>query len=123
MLYICIAIAGAFGAVCRWVISAVIGKSRSGFDTGTFAVNVIGSFVLGLVAGAHSLFSELLVQAVLLGFCGGLTTFSTFALSAVSSLEAGKFGVFGKEVFLNTAMCILLVWFGVAAGGALCQLI
>lgn len=123
MLYICIAIAGALGAVCRWAISAVIGKSRSGFDTGTFVVNVIGSFVLGLFAGAHSLFSELSVQAVLLGFCGGLTTFSTFALSAVSALEAGKFGVFSKEVILNTAMCILLVWVGLAAGGALCQLI
>lgn len=123
MLYVCIAIAGALGALCRWVLSDVIGKTQSGFDVGTFVVNAIGSFVLGLVAGAHTLFPDLLVQAILIGFCGGLTTFSTFALSAVAALETGKFAVFGKEVVFNTVLCIFLVWSGMMAGGSLCQLI
>lgn len=121
MLYICIAIAGALGAISRWALSALIGKSKSGFDAGTFVVNVIGSFVLGLVIGAYSLFSDLLAQAILIGFCGGLTTFSTFALSAVTALESGKFGVFGKEIVLNTVLCIFLVWLGMTTGGALCH--
>lgn len=123
MLYICIAIAGALGAISRWALSALIGKSKSGFDAGTFIVNVIGSFVLGLVIGAYSLFPDLLAQAILIGFCGGLTTFSTFALSAAAALEAGKFGVFGKETVLNTVLCIFLVWLGMTTGGALCNLI
>lgn len=123
MLYVCIAIAGALGALCRWGLSAVIGKTQSGFDAGTLFVNALGSFVLGLVAGAHTLFPDLLAQAILLGFCGGLTTFSTFALSAVSALEAGKFVVFGKEAVFNTVLCIFLVWSGMMAGGSLCQLI
>lgn len=123
MLYVYIAIAGALGALCRWALSAVIGKTRSGFDSGTLFVNALGSFLLGLVAGAQVLFSDLLAQAILIGFCGGLTTFSTFALSAVSALEAGKFAVFSKETVFNTVLCIFLVWSGMMAGGTLCQLI
>lgn len=79
-------IGGAFGAIARYLIDAAVQRRTVGsFPFGTLVVNVLGSLVLGLVAGAtldrpdlHWVF--LLVGT---GFCGALTTFSTFSLETL----------------------------------------
>ena len=73
-----VALGAALGAVLRFAASRRI--DREEFPHGTFAVNVIGSFVLGALAGAGVTGDGLSLLGV--GFCGGLTTYSSFAVQA-----------------------------------------
>lgn len=79
---------GALGAVARyltdWVVAARLGR---GFPWGTLLVNVVGSFMLGLIVGAAVDPSAALLLGT--GFCGALTTYSTFAADAAALLTTG----------------------------------
>ncbi|HET9729836.1 MAG TPA: CrcB family protein, partial [Acidimicrobiia bacterium] len=83
MLLLGIAVAGAFGAVARFGVDAAVApRMPSHFPGGTLVINVTGSFVLGLITGA-AMYHGLSHDARLVtgtGFCGGYTTFSTFAV-------------------------------------------
>lgn len=99
---------GAAGCVSRYLISsnlnAWLGKS---FPYGTLAVNIIGSFIIGIifeVALRGSVMSPTLRVALTTGFLGGLTTFSTFSFETVELLLNGKYLV----GFLNIASSLLL---------------
>jgi len=88
-----VAVAGALGAVARYVLDGVIGTRTFGsFPFGTLSVNVSGSLVLGVVAGLalyHGLPS--LPYSVLGdGFCGAYTTFSTMSLESVVLARQGE---------------------------------
>jgi CrcB protein len=75
-------VAGAAGAVCRYAVSGwVQTRHDTDFPTGTLAVNVVGSFGLGVVVGAGSPDSILTLVAV--GFLGGFTTFSTWMVESI----------------------------------------
>jgi fluoride exporter len=87
VVVVLVALAAGAGAVARYLVDlAVQRRVRSGLPWGTLAVNVSGSFGLGLVAGA--LTGD--VSAVLgAGFCGGYTTLSTLAWEALALAEDG----------------------------------
>ncbi|MEV0728587.1 CrcB family protein [Polymorphospora sp. NPDC050346] len=77
---------GALGAVCRFLVGqAVTGR----LPWGTFGVNVVGSALLGLVAGAGSALPGWIGPLVGTGFCGALTTYSAFAYETVD-LASGR---------------------------------
>jgi CrcB protein len=81
------------GAVCRWLTDrAIVARNDSVFPLGTFTVNVIGSFVLGVVVGASTLGGAHQYWYALLGtgFCGGFTTFSTFSLDTYKLILEGS---------------------------------
>lgn len=108
-----VAVGGAVGAVARFLVSkgsaAYIGTS---FPYGTLAVNVIGSFALGLITGMAATRGGMSATVILLagvGFCGAFTTFSTFA---VETLTQRSFGLGLANVAINNAMSI-----GAAATG------
>lgn len=88
-----VALGGAAGSVARYL--TVLGAARlvPGFPVGVMAINVLGSFVIGLLAGVligpRAGFSPLLV----VGFLGGFTTFSTFSLDALRLWDAGQPGM------------------------------
>lgn len=121
MLYLGIAIAGALGALCRWAISLFFGKTGAGFDLGTLSVNALGSFILGLSVDLYPVLSNDVIQVATIGFCGGLTTFSTFCVGVVSALEEKKISVAWKEVGLNVLASIFLVVVGSWVGAFLCK--
>jgi protein CrcB len=88
-----VGLGGALGAVCRYLLGQVIPKLGSGFPLGTFAVNIIGCFVIGLVvgiAGRHTDIDPRLILFLQTGICGGFTTFSTFSLESLTLIEEGR---------------------------------
>jgi len=90
---VAIAIAGAMGAVCRWGMTAAVQKLVPGvFPWGTLVVNVAGCFALGFAATHFAVredWSLALRTAVLSGFLGAFTTFSTFSFDTVELVRTG----------------------------------
>ncbi len=94
MEYIAVALGGALGALARFLISSQVGKALGvGFPFGTLAVNVIGSFVMGVCAVLiieHLKMPGYWREFVMVGFLGALTTFSTFSLDGLNLLQNGQ---------------------------------
>lgn len=87
-----VGVGGLIGAPTRFAVDQVISsRNRGAFPWGTFTVNVVGAFVLGLLDGLVSYqgLGPLAPTIVGTGFCGALTTFSTFSYETVRLLEEG----------------------------------
>jgi CrcB protein len=114
-----VAIGGAIGAPLRYLIDlTVAGRRDVVFPWGTFAVNVAGSFVLGLVVGGVSARGgpPWLLSLVGTGLCGALTTFSTFAYETLRLAEDGSWTLAARNVassvIVGYAACALGLWAG-----------
>ena len=108
---------GAIGAPLRYLTDRwVQGRHDSVLPWGTLAVNVAGSLVLGLVAGAvHSGgWPEWVMTAVGVGLCGALTTFSTFGYETLRLVEDGS----ALEALLNVVLSLVLAFAACALGWA-----
>ncbi|MGB6293925.1 MAG: fluoride efflux transporter CrcB [Vibrio anguillarum] len=111
-----IALGGAFGACARYLVTELcVFLLGRGFPYGTLAVNVVGSFIMGLLIAAFE--SELLAtepwrQIIGLGFLGALTTFSTFSMDNVLLMQQGAFLKMGVNVLLNVVLSISAAWIG-----------
>lgn len=108
----------AVGGCARFALgSAVSTAAGSAFPWGTFLINVVGSFVIGVFASR--LEDAVWRQLLMVGLCGGFTTFSSFSLETVNLLRAGHIpqalGYVGGSVLL----CLAAVWAGHAAGSFL----
>ncbi len=108
--------AGAAGAVSRYALSGwtyrVFGER---FPYGMLAVNVLGSFLIGLVMQA-ALSADLLSRearvAATVGFLGAFTTFSTFSYETMKAIEDGEWTKAGANVVLNILLCLGATWLG-----------
>ncbi len=111
-----IAIGGALGSVARYLVNvSPIQKLFSTFPTPTFAVNVIGSFLIGflLILFADKFeVSENLRFAVMVGFLGAFTTFSTFELEIWGLIRNDHY----VNAFLYLVLSVALGFFGLLAG-------
>ncbi|WP_039850471.1 fluoride efflux transporter CrcB [Grimontia indica] len=111
-----IAIGGAFGACSRYLISELCAVMLGrGFPYGTLMVNVVGSFIMGLLVAAleQEVFSPGPWRHLIgLGFLGALTTFSTFSMDNVLLLQQGEWFKMGLNVVLNVVVCIFAAWAG-----------
>jgi fluoride exporter len=88
MTIIVIIIGAAIGAPARYLLDrAVQARHESLFPWGTLAVNVIGSFILGFLAAANT--SGIVTHLVGTGFCGALTTYSTFGYETIRLAQEG----------------------------------
>jgi len=109
---------GAVGAPLRWLTDqAVNARHTSVFPFGTLTVNAAGSLILGLVAGLASIHDvpAWVLTLVGTGFCGALTTFSTFGYETVSLLEDGSVA----EAMLNVVLSLAAGLAAVLAGWGL----
>ena len=88
-------LAGGFGAGTRFVVDGLVrSKIRTALPVGTIAINVTGSFLLGLVAGAVIVHAPVQLQAVAgTGFLGGYTTFSTASFETVRLIQSRRTGL------------------------------
>jgi fluoride exporter len=117
MQLVYIGICGAFGCLARYFVSGwtytLLGR---GFPYGTFAVNLLGSFLLGLVMEGSlrsSILSPELRMGITVGFFGGFTTFSTFSFETCRLLEEGSLLQAGANVLFNVVVCIVFAALGI----------
>ena len=116
-----VSVAGAIGAPARYLVDRAITRRGSGsFPRGTFAVNVSGSLVLGLLAGAalYHGFGGAPRAWLATGFCGAYTTFSTFGLETIALAERGERRVATIYVAASTVVGCAAAAVGLAVAAA-----
>lgn len=112
-----VALGGALGSVARYKLSGWILHHTIDwkFPAGTFAVNVIGCLVAGVLAGLaekHGLLSPDVRLLLFTGVLGGFTTFSAFGLETMFLLKRGDIMVAGLNIVLSVLVGLLALWFG-----------
>lgn len=107
---------GGLGSVLRYFLSKTLNPLFSNFFLGTFMVNVFGCFLLGLLLGLslkNNAISENQTLLLATGFCGGFTTFSTFALENHSMLKSGDLLYAAFYILFSLVLGIVAVYLGV----------
>ncbi len=106
---------GFLGSIARYSMSLFTTKYISTiFPTGTFLVNIMGSFIIGFLYAylekypQHEIYRFFLVT----GFCGGFTTFSSFSAENLFLLQKGHYTLFFIYVISSILLCLLFVYFG-----------
>jgi len=108
-------IGGGIGSIARFLVGKWLNTSTSGIPWSTFTVNVIGSLLIGLILGWSLKSNQLSETTTLLlatGFCGGFTTFSTFAYENQALLKSGEFLSFGIYTISSIILGLLAVFLG-----------
>jgi CrcB protein len=119
-----VALGGALGSMARfWLTGAVAALTGPQFPWGTLLINILGSFVIGwfgaLTGSRGTVVAPLDMRIfVMVGICGGFTTFSAFSLQTLELLQAGQLFWAGAYILGSVALCLLGVWLGVLLGHA-----
>src|SRR5256714_6694047 len=118
MIYLLIALGGAIGSLLRYVLGRVVqGMSTSGFPIGTLFVNVSGCFIIGVLV-RQFMNVQLTPESralLIVGFCGGFTTFSTFSAETIGLIEGGEYARATTYVALSVGLCLLATLTGMTA--------
>lgn len=118
LMYLWVALGSALGGVARyWCSGFIAARIGEAFPWGTLVVNVAGSFVIGFFSTLTAPDGGLLVPTdvrvfVMVGFCGGYTTFSSFSLQTLNLVRDGEFLFAGANVLLSVTLCMIFVWIG-----------
>ena len=106
-----VALGGALGSVGRYLVSRWMTGT---FPWGTLTVNLLGSLLIGLLTGlvAKGSLSPEMKLLLVTGFCGGFTTFSTFANESFSMTKAGDVLMMALYIGGSVAIGILAVYVG-----------
>ena len=127
-LYLVVAVGGALGTMARYGVSGLVANQfGETFPWGTLIINVAGSFIIGffwtLTAPDGRVFASASTrQFVMTGFCGGFTTFSSFSLQTLNLMRDGEWLYAGGNIVGSVTLCMIFVWLGSLAAGALNQL-
>ena len=120
MHYIWIALGSALGGVSRFAVGAwMLEKYGGAFPWGTLLINILGSGLIGLFATTVK--PAPWRQFLMVGICGGFTTFSSFSLETLTLLHDGHSGRALAYVALSVLVCLASVWAGHLAGLALAE--
>lgn len=108
-------IGGGFGSVLRFLIGKWLNNSENGIPYGTFVANILGSLLIGIILGYAAKNDALSQNHTLLlatGFCGGFTTFSTFAYENHIFLKSGDFTSFAFYTIASFVFGFIAVFAG-----------
>ncbi len=118
-LWLAVALGGAFGAVNRYAVihlsHMILGKD---FPYGTLLVNVLGSFLIGLMlllAVDKTQWSPVFSALIVTGFLGAFTTFSAFSMETFSLIQRAQIGLALMNIAFNVSLCLLAVYLGTLA--------
>lgn len=107
---------GGLGSSLRYVIGNYLNNSNTGIPYGTFAANILGSLLIGIILGLaakHEALSQNTILFLATGFCGGFTTFSTFAYENHIFLKSGDFTSFALYTIGSFIIGFAAVFFGI----------
>ena len=116
--YLWVALGGALGSVSRyWLSGLVAARFGESFPWGTLVINVTGSFIIGIFAAfsdpdGRALISPGARQFLMVGICGGYTTFSSFSLQTLRLVQDDEWLYAGGNVILSVVLCLVAVWLG-----------
>jgi fluoride exporter len=123
--YLWIGLGGALGSMARFWLAAMVAEIMGPqFPWGTILINIVGSFVIGFFAtftgpGGRVVASFDARAFVMVGICGGFTTFSAFSLQTLDLARESRWLQAGGNIALSVAACLLAVWAGHALATAL----
>jgi CrcB protein len=120
LTYFWVALGGALGSAGRFWLNALISASfGETFPWGTMLINITGSFVIGLIGALadpegrmDSQSRAFATQFLMIGICGGFTTFSSFSLQTLNLLRDREWLYAGGNVALSVIVCLAAVWLG-----------
>ena len=119
LTYLWVALGGALGTTARYWLSTVVARAfGETFPWGTLIINVTGSLVIGFFAALSGpdgrvFASSTVRQFVMIGICGGYTTFSSFSLQTLNLVNDGEWFRAGANIVLSVLLCLIAVWGGV----------
>jgi len=108
-------IGGGFGSVLRYIVAKYLNNQDHSIPLGTFTANILGSLLIGIIIGLAAKNNTLTQNQTLLlatGFCGGFTTFSTFANENHVLFKSGDFTSFALYTFASFIVAFLAVFAG-----------
>jgi fluoride exporter len=115
MNFFAVAVGAVMGAWLRWTLSLWLNRHAEALPWGTFAANMLGGYLVGLVLGlvaANPEWPPFWRLLIVTGFLGGLTTFSTFSAETIAFIEEGRLGMAVSYAGLSLAGSLVLTFLG-----------
>jgi fluoride exporter len=122
--WLAVAVGGAVGSLARfWLAAAMTMLTGPRFPWGTLLINIVGSFVIGVVAAVTLTPARVAMHPdlrifLMVGVCGGFTTFSAFSLQTLELLQSGDTSPALAYVAGSVVLCLAAVWAGLVLGRA-----
>ena len=116
-LILAICVGASAGALLRWWLGLALNHLYSGLPPGTLAANLLGAYVIGIALAVFSTTSGLPPEwrlLIITGFCGGLTTFSSFSAEIVALLQQGRASAALGMVGAHVLGSVLMTFAGIA---------
>lgn len=112
MNWLLVFIGGGIGSVVRFGIGKWMSGVTASLPLSTFLSNVIASAVLGFIwfSPVFRADKSWAIPLIAVGFCGGLSTFSTFSLETFQMFRSGQWLPAGLNILFSTAICIAVIW-------------
>ncbi len=113
--FLLVFLGGGIGSGLRYLLSKTLNPYTSNFFIGTFGVNILGCLIIGIILGLSAKSTALSNNTILfitIGFCGGFTTFSSFALENYGMLREGQITSFLLYTLSSIVVGILAVALG-----------
>jgi CrcB protein len=113
-----VALGSALGGVARYWCSGLVARAvGETFPWGTLIVNIVGSFLIGLIAAISGTDGRFIIppearQFMMVGILGGFTTFSSFSLQTLTLARDGEWLLAGANIVGSVVLCLIAVWAG-----------
>ena len=118
--FIAVAVGGALGCLFRWYLAIILNRYLPAIPPGTLAANLIGCYIIGMALAFFAQYPAFAPEwrlFVTTGFCGGLTTFSTFSAEVVLLMQSGRNSAALVAIGTHVVGSLLLTFAGIATVG------
>jgi CrcB protein len=119
-----VALGGAIGALARWMLSYKLNVFFPAIPPGTLASNVLGGYIVGIAIAFFAARPDIAPEwrlFLITGFCGGLTTFSTFSAEVVMLIQQGELAKMTAAIALHLVGSLAATILGIATFSALAR--